>query len=46
MIENRDISSVSIQVGYQSLSQFSRESKRFFGIPPSEDLLAGLLWVR
>ncbi len=36
--ENRDISSVSLQVGYESLSQFSREYKRFFGMSPSEDM--------
>ncbi|WP_202740194.1 AraC family transcriptional regulator [Acinetobacter sp. 'aerobic (ED)'] len=35
--ENRDISSVSLQVGYESLSQFSREYKRFFGTSPSVD---------
>lgn len=38
MTENRDISSTSLQVGYESLSQFSREYKRFFGLPPSEDI--------
>lgn len=37
LTESRDISSASLQVGYESLSQFSREYKRFFGIPPSED---------
>ncbi|CAM4101967.1 AraC family transcriptional regulator [Acinetobacter pragensis] len=36
--EDLDVSSASIQVGYESLSQFSREYKRFFGMPPSEDL--------
>lgn len=35
---NSDISTASMQVGYESLSQFSREYKRFFGTPPSEDL--------
>ncbi|WP_111894442.1 AraC family transcriptional regulator [Acinetobacter sp. MB5] len=38
MTENRDISSASLQVGYESLSQFSREYKRFFGASPSEDI--------
>ncbi|WP_436868887.1 AraC family transcriptional regulator N-terminal domain-containing protein [Acinetobacter courvalinii] len=38
MTEDKDISSVSFQVGYESLSQFSREYKRFFGVPPSEDI--------
>lgn len=37
LTESRDISSASLQVGYESLSQFSREYKRFFGMPPSED---------
>ncbi|WP_427837869.1 AraC family transcriptional regulator N-terminal domain-containing protein [Acinetobacter baumannii] len=36
--ENHDISTASMQVGYESLSQFSREYKRFFGNPPSEEL--------
>ncbi|WP_198335971.1 AraC family transcriptional regulator [Psychrobacter celer] len=36
MTENSDISSASLQVGYESLSQFSREYKRFFGMSPSE----------
>lgn len=38
MAESHDISSASIQVGYESLSQFSREYKRLFGVPPSEDM--------
>ena len=38
MTEDRDISSTSLKVGYESLSQFSREYKRFFGVPPSEDM--------
>ena len=38
MTQNCDISSASIQVGYESLSQFSREYKRFFSVSPSEDL--------
>lgn len=40
MTEDRDISSTSIQVGYESLSQFSREYKRFFGTSPSLDIKA------
>ena len=31
--------SVAYQVGYESSSQFSREYRRVFGIPPSEDAL-------
>jgi len=38
MTEECDISSTSMQVGYESLSQFSREYKRFFGVPPSVDI--------
>ena len=38
MTENSDTSSASLQVGYESLSQFSREYKRFFGMSPSEDV--------
>lgn len=36
--EKLDISSTSIQVGYESVSQFSREYKRFFGVSPSADI--------
>jgi AraC-like DNA-binding protein len=32
-----DVTSVSFAVGYQSLSQFSREYRRQFGLPPGED---------
>lgn len=38
MTEEYDISSTSMQVGYESLSQFSREYKRFFGVSPSVDI--------
>lgn len=38
MTTQLDISSTSTQVGYESLSQFSREYKRFFGNTPSYDL--------
>lgn len=38
MTEEYDISTTSIQVGYESLSQFSREYKRFFGVSPSVDI--------
>jgi AraC-like DNA-binding protein len=33
----RDITSVSQRVGYDNLSQFSREYRRQFGVPPSID---------
>ncbi|MFD4671312.1 AraC family transcriptional regulator N-terminal domain-containing protein [Lentzea sp. NPDC058450] len=35
---NRDVTSVSHRVGYDSPSQFSREYRRQFGAPPSKDL--------
>jgi AraC-like DNA-binding protein len=34
---NRDVTSVSHRVGYDSPSQFSREYRRQFGVPPSQD---------
>ncbi|WP_439659831.1 AraC family transcriptional regulator N-terminal domain-containing protein [Lentzea sp. HUAS TT2] len=34
---NRDVTSVSHRVGYDSPSQFSREYRRQFGAPPSRD---------
>jgi AraC-like DNA-binding protein len=33
-------SSVAFDVGYESASQFSRESSRFFGLPPASDVRA------
>lgn len=33
-----DVGSASAQVGYASISQFSREYNRFFGNPPSKDI--------
>lgn len=35
---NLDVGSASLQVGYSSISQFSREYSRFFGNPPSRDI--------
>ncbi|MEY4504099.1 MAG: hypothetical protein RL154_392 [Pseudomonadota bacterium] len=35
---NMDISEASFYVGYKSVSQFSREYSRYFGISPSEDI--------
>ena len=32
-----DVAGVGHAVGYGSLSQFSREYRRLFGVPPSED---------
>ncbi len=38
MTKRVDISRASFQVGYASLSQFSREYSRLFGCPPSKDI--------
>jgi len=38
MTEPTTASSVAFLVGYQSISQFSREYKRMFGIPPMREL--------
>ena len=35
--QNCPASSAAIEVGYESASQFSREYRRFFGVPPSKD---------
>jgi AraC-like DNA-binding protein len=32
-----DIAAISRRVGYESPSQFSREYRRQFGVPPSQD---------
>lgn len=32
-----EIARIGHEVGYQSLSQFSREYRRMFGVPPSAD---------
>ncbi|XXX72754.1 AraC family transcriptional regulator [Sorangium sp. So ce134] len=37
LTEGIDVTSVSFAVGYQSPSQFSREYRRQFGVPPGED---------
>lgn len=38
MAGDRDAGGVSFEVGYQSPSQFSRESARMFGLPPKSDV--------
>lgn len=38
LTEDLDASSASVAVGYESLSQFSREYKRLFGDPPRKDV--------
>lgn len=38
LIENMDITGASYYVGYQSISQFSREYSDYFGLNPSSDI--------
>ncbi|MDL2321796.1 AraC family transcriptional regulator [Desulfosarcina sp. OttesenSCG-928-B08] len=38
LTQNLDASSASVEVGYESLSQFTREYKRLFGEPPRKDV--------
>jgi AraC-like DNA-binding protein len=35
--EARDVTDVGFSVGYESPSQFNREYRRLFGIPPGRD---------
>lgn len=37
LMAGQDVTTAAYQVGYESLSQFSREYKKFFGISPSQD---------
>ncbi|AIY87318.1 AraC family transcriptional regulator [Thermotoga sp. 2812B] len=38
LMTESDATTAAYQVGYESLSQFSREYKRFFGVSPSQDV--------
>lgn len=38
LVEQMDASTAAAQVGYESASQFSREYKRQFGVPPRRDM--------
>jgi AraC-like DNA-binding protein len=40
LVEPGDVTGVAFAVGYDSPSQFSREYRRMFGVPPSRDALA------
>jgi AraC-like DNA-binding protein len=40
MLDGMDASSAAYEVGYESVSQFSREYSRFFGQPPMRDVKA------
>ncbi len=45
LAEGIDASSAAYEVGYESVSQFSREYSRFFGQPPMRDIRALRLGV-
>ncbi len=38
LAETTDVATVSLSVGYESASQFSREYRRMFGLPPLRDI--------
>lgn len=38
--EGHSVTDVALDVGYESMSQFSREYKRMFGLPPQRDIQA------
>ena len=38
LIKGLDAASAAFEVGYESPSQFNREYKRFFGLPPMQDI--------
>jgi AraC-like DNA-binding protein len=40
LVDGLDASTVAFDVGYESVSQFSREYSRFFGLPPLRDVRA------
>jgi len=40
LMEGIDVTSAAYEVGYESISQFSREYSRFFGQPPMRDVKA------
>lgn len=37
--ENRNVTEASLEVGYESVSQFTRDYRRMFGMKPKEDIL-------
>ncbi len=40
LADGLDATNAAYEVGYQSVSQFSREYRRFFGRPPKRDVKA------
>jgi AraC-like DNA-binding protein len=38
LMDGLDATSAAYEVGYESISQFNREYKRFFGNPPKRDI--------
>ncbi|MEK3720301.1 AraC family transcriptional regulator [Paenibacillus sp. FSL H8-0034] len=40
LADDIDVTSTALEVGYESLTQFNREYKRFFGLPPLKDIRA------
>lgn len=36
--ENKNVTAASMEVGYESLSQFIRDYRKMFGAPPKEDI--------
>ncbi|GGG69627.1 AraC family transcriptional regulator [Paenibacillus radicis (ex Gao et al. 2016)] len=40
LTDDMDVTSAALEVGYESLTQFNREYKRFFGLPPLKDIRA------
>ncbi|MEK3916566.1 AraC family transcriptional regulator [Paenibacillus sp. FSL H7-0331] len=38
LTDDTDVTSTAFEVGYESLTQFNREYKRFFGLPPMKDI--------
>lgn len=37
--ENKNVTEASLEVGYESVSQFIRDYRKMFGLPPKEDIL-------
>ncbi len=37
--ENRNVTEASLEVGYESVSQFTRDYRKLFDMKPKEDIL-------